>query len=105
MWAYKHSRETARRMPCYRGEFKPNHPEFAQGSDAYIKDVEMGPVPIDAPPIVYTEEDNEAIRTAIKKFGRLHSQTEIYMNAVVSIDHLIPSIRLLAHHGIGRDEA
>ncbi|EIM80090.1 alcohol oxidase-like protein [Stereum hirsutum FP-91666 SS1] len=68
VWAYKHSRETARRMPCYRGEFKPNHPEFAQGSDAYIKDVEMGPVPIDAPPIVYTKEDNEAIRTAIKKF-------------------------------------
>lgn len=57
-------------MPCYRGEYKPNHPDFAEGSDAYIKDVETGPVLIDAPPIVYTEEDNEAIRNAIKKFGR-----------------------------------
>ncbi|KAF8150062.1 GMC oxidoreductase-domain-containing protein [Crassisporium funariophilum] len=59
-WAYKRAREVARRMKHYRGELEPGHPKFPQGSKAAVGPAK-GPVAIDAPKIVYTEEDNQAI--------------------------------------------
>ncbi|KAF5359173.1 hypothetical protein D9756_003510 [Leucocoprinus leucothites] len=67
VWAYKHSREIARRMPMYRGELVPEHPNFPEGSEAVAK-LADGPVPIDAPKIKYTEADNRAIAEYIKQY-------------------------------------
>ncbi|KAF9450080.1 GMC oxidoreductase [Macrolepiota fuliginosa MF-IS2] len=66
-WAYKHSRELARRMPVYRGELPTEHPQFPAGSKATAGPVD-GPVPIDAPKIKYTTEDDKAIDEYSKKF-------------------------------------
>ncbi|KAJ3554310.1 hypothetical protein NP233_g12447 [Leucocoprinus birnbaumii] len=67
VWAYKHSRELARRMPMYRGEVVAEHPLFPEGSEAAAK-LADGPVPIDTPKIKYTEADNKAIEEHVKKF-------------------------------------
>ena len=56
IWAYKFTREIARRMPLFRGDFAPMHPKFPVGSKAAV--VESGmPVPLDAPDLEYSEED------------------------------------------------
>jgi alcohol oxidase len=65
IWAYKHTRELARRMPSYRGEVAHLHPIFPEGSKAATSE-DAQPVPIDAPKIQYSKEDDEAIRTFIK---------------------------------------
>lgn len=67
-WGYKRSREHARRMPSYRGEYVPGHPQFAETSAALCKG-EVQPVPIDAPDIAYTEEDEKAIELFTRKNG------------------------------------
>lgn len=46
-WAYKWSRELARRMDSYRGEYAPAHPGFAEGSEAKCGEAQ-GPVNIAA---------------------------------------------------------
>ncbi|EIN08874.1 alcohol oxidase [Punctularia strigosozonata HHB-11173 SS5] len=59
---YKKSREFARRMPSYRGEYLPGHPQFPEGSKAAVS--ESGtPVANDSPDIQYDERDEEAIQT------------------------------------------
>lgn len=63
---YKRSREFARRMPCYRGEFLPSHPEFSASSPALAK-ADNQPVPINAPDIKYSEEDEKAVDTFARK--------------------------------------
>ncbi|EKM52684.1 uncharacterized protein PHACADRAFT_126707 [Phanerochaete carnosa HHB-10118-sp] len=65
-WGYKRSREYARRMPSYRGEYVPNHPQFAEGSAALCRG-EIQPVDVGAPDIVYTEEDEKAIDEYTRK--------------------------------------
>lgn len=60
-WAYKWTREFARRMDSYRGELAAGHPEFPAGSQAAVKTTASGPDPIDSPKIVYTAEDDAAI--------------------------------------------
>ncbi|THG95460.1 hypothetical protein EW026_g6199 [Hermanssonia centrifuga] len=65
-WAYKRTREYARRMACFRGLYAPNHPQFAENSLAARKD-EVLPAAIDAPDIVYSEEDDKAVETYIRK--------------------------------------
>ncbi|KAL4253749.1 GMC oxidoreductase family protein [Abortiporus biennis] len=65
-YGYKRSREFARRLPAYRGEFAPSHPQFPAGSAAAIK-ADSQPVPINASDIVYTEEDEKAIVEYTKK--------------------------------------
>lgn len=60
-WAYKWTREFARRMDSYRGELAAGHPEFPAGSQAALKITASGPDPIDSPKIVYTAEDDAAI--------------------------------------------
>ncbi|KAJ7930528.1 hypothetical protein B0H13DRAFT_1595284, partial [Mycena leptocephala] len=59
-WAYKWSRELARRMDCYRGEHIGGHPHFSEGSHAKCGPAE-GPVGFSVPEIQYTDADNEAI--------------------------------------------
>ncbi|KAJ3514907.1 hypothetical protein NLJ89_g2088 [Agrocybe chaxingu] len=59
-WTYKRSREITRRMKYYRGEVEICHPQYPAGSLAASKRTD-GPVDIDAPPLVYTREDDEAI--------------------------------------------
>jgi hypothetical protein len=59
-WAYKKSREIARRMACYRGEYVRDHPRFPEGSRAAVG-VSTAPVDISSPDIIYSTEDNEAI--------------------------------------------
>ncbi|PPQ69188.1 hypothetical protein CVT25_006966 [Psilocybe cyanescens] len=59
-WGYKRAREVARRMKYFRGEVAVGHPQFPEGSGAAAgKDI--NPVSLDAPPIVYTAEDDLAI--------------------------------------------
>ncbi|ETW83635.1 GMC oxidoreductase 6 [Heterobasidion irregulare TC 32-1] len=71
MWAYKFSRELARRMPLFRGEYAPLHPKFPEGSAAQVcvkrDGIEAGPVPINAPDLVYGEEDDQAIEKFIRE--------------------------------------
>ncbi|KAG8212857.1 hypothetical protein J3R82DRAFT_11176 [Butyriboletus roseoflavus] len=57
---YKMTRELLRRMPAYRGEVAAFHPKFPPGSPAACRESE-NPVPIDAPDIVYSDADDEAI--------------------------------------------
>ncbi|KAJ7159284.1 GMC oxidoreductase-domain-containing protein [Mycena crocata] len=59
-WAYKWSRELARRMDSYRGEYAPEHPKFPEGSDAACGAAE-GPVDIRASEIQYSPADDAAI--------------------------------------------
>ncbi|KAH8077873.1 GMC oxidoreductase-domain-containing protein [Cristinia sonorae] len=66
MYAYKRCRELARRMPCFRGEYRNYHPDFALDSPAAVNE-DTVPVAMDAPDIVYTNEDNKAIREWVRK--------------------------------------
>ena len=59
-WAYKKSREFARRSAFYRGEVVSGHPAFPEGSRVAAVE-SASPVPIDTPDLVYTKEDDEAI--------------------------------------------
>lgn len=60
-WAYKHCREIARRMPFYRGEQLKSHPVFPEGSRVACNSDAGGPVPVDAPKLQYSREDDKAI--------------------------------------------
>ncbi|KAF7316772.1 GMC-OxRdtase-N domain-containing protein [Mycena chlorophos] len=59
-WSYKWTREVARRMDSYRGEFAADHPQFPPSSAAICRNAD-GPVPISAPDLKYTSEDDAAI--------------------------------------------
>jgi alcohol oxidase len=59
-WAYKRVRELARRMKFFRGELEVGHPQFPAGSAA-ATGKDKKPVPLDASPIAYTREDDDAI--------------------------------------------
>ncbi|KAH9987565.1 alcohol oxidase-like protein [Russula vinacea] len=60
-WAYKYSREIARRMPYFRGEPPAVHPPFAPDSAAAIVPHAEGPIAFDTPRIKYSEEDERAL--------------------------------------------
>ncbi|KAG2113898.1 GMC oxidoreductase-domain-containing protein [Suillus discolor] len=59
-FAYKKTRELFRRMASYRGEVAAGHPDFPEGSAAACREAAR-PVDLNAPDIVYTAEDEEAI--------------------------------------------
>ncbi|KAG1724258.1 GMC oxidoreductase-domain-containing protein [Suillus lakei] len=59
-FAYKKTREIFRRMSSYRGEVTAGHPDFPEGSAAACREA-SGPVDLNAPDIIYTAEDDEAI--------------------------------------------
>ncbi|KAJ3828239.1 hypothetical protein F5880DRAFT_1472940 [Lentinula raphanica] len=63
-WVYKRGREFARRMKSFRGEIRDRHPNFSPESSAWNASTE--PVPIDAPNIEYSKEDDEAIDDYIR---------------------------------------
>ena len=68
VWGYKHSRELARRMPAFRGEFATGHPSFPQGSAAAV--IESGtPTANKAPDITYSAEDDQAIEEWVRSVG------------------------------------
>ncbi len=69
VWGYKKGRELLRRMSVYRGPFAPLHPQFPGGSPAAAALAENVPVTLDAPKIVYSKEDDEAIATNVRNFG------------------------------------
>jgi alcohol oxidase len=71
-FGYKLTREFARRMPCYEGEYTPNHPVFAEDSDALCKSG-IKAVAIDAPRLKYTVEDEKALEDYIRKFGKIET--------------------------------
>ncbi|KAG1846420.1 hypothetical protein DFJ58DRAFT_892952 [Suillus subalutaceus] len=52
--------EIFRRMASYRGEVAAGHPDFPEGSAAACREA-SGPVDLNAPDIIYTAEDDEAI--------------------------------------------
>ncbi|KAL1753176.1 alcohol oxidase-like protein, partial [Schizophyllum commune] len=62
VWGYKRSRELARRLPAYRGELASTHPVGPFAGPA------SGPVPVDAPDIVYSEEDEKVIEEWARGF-------------------------------------
>lgn len=66
---YKKAREYARRMPAYRGEAAFFQPIFAVDSAAACKETD-GPVPISAPDIVYSSEDDKAIAEFHQNSGK-----------------------------------
>ncbi|KAG2115188.1 GMC oxidoreductase-domain-containing protein [Suillus discolor] len=59
-FGYKKMREILRRMPSYRGEVPAGHPHFPTGSAAVCGET-TGPVDLNAPDLIYTAEDDEAI--------------------------------------------
>ncbi|KAI0829921.1 alcohol oxidase-like protein [Trametes gibbosa] len=66
-WGFKYARELGRRMSSYRGEYLPDQPVFPEGSAAGGPEARRStPAPIDAPDIVYTEEDDKAIDEYIR---------------------------------------
>ncbi|SRR6266702_896176 len=69
MWGYKFAREIARRMPHFRGEPPVLHPAFAPGGPASVVARAEGPVPFDAPRIVYSEEDERALEAFARANG------------------------------------
>ncbi|KAG8691277.1 hypothetical protein FRC11_005358 [Ceratobasidium sp. 423] len=68
IWAYKHSREVARRLPQYRGEFAALHPKFPEGSAAACVKLDGPPDVESVKDIVYSPEDNKAIETHVRQF-------------------------------------
>ncbi len=84
-------------MACFRGLYAPNHPQFAENSLAARKD-EVLPAAIDAPDIVYSEEDDKAIETYIRKVGQSdHSYLGPIVPALMSI---FPSSRHILAFGM-----
>ena len=74
-WAYKFTREIARRMPYFRGEPAALHPPFESGSPAAIVSHAEGPVAFDTPRIEYSEEDERVLEA----FTRAKGAREIYL--------------------------
>lgn len=63
LWAYKMSREIARRLPYYMGELELGHPKFKEGSKAALFD---GAQTGDVKDIEYSAEDDAAIEEWIR---------------------------------------
>ncbi|SGZ28435.1 BQ5605_C027g10336 [Microbotryum silenes-dioicae] len=70
IWGWKRARETARRMPSYRGELAPTNPKFAEDSPARC----IGPDEAKAllasgkiEDLVYSEADNAAIAQWVRE--------------------------------------
>jgi hypothetical protein len=69
VWGYKFGREVARRMPHFRGEPAALHPAFATGVPASVVELAEGPIALDAPRIVYSDEDERAIEAFVRARG------------------------------------
>ncbi|KAJ7820632.1 hypothetical protein B0H14DRAFT_2293321, partial [Mycena olivaceomarginata] len=60
-WGYKKGGELLRQLPAFRGAFAQAHPQFPADSAAGAALTETGPIPFDAPKLVYSAEDDKAI--------------------------------------------
>lgn len=60
-------------MPCYRGDLSSWHPKFAAGSEAVCKD-DAVPVPMDAPDIKWTVEDDKVIEDYVRAYGMCYKR-------------------------------
>ncbi|KAJ7885356.1 hypothetical protein B0H14DRAFT_3431964 [Mycena olivaceomarginata] len=60
--------ELLRQLPAFRGAFVPAHPQFPADSVAGAALAETGPVPFDAPKLVYSAEDDKAIDENLRQF-------------------------------------
>ena len=96
-YMYKRSREFARRMPCYRGEFLDSHPEFSKSSQALAK-ADNQPVPIDAPDLVYSEEDEKAVDTFARKAVATAWHSVSTMLDLLYVDYVSLNIHLVARY-------
>lgn len=63
LWAYKMSREIARRLPYYKGELELGHPKFPENSKAKLHD---GALDGEIQDIEYTKEDEAAVEDWIR---------------------------------------
>lgn len=63
LWAYKMSREIARRLPYYRGELELGHPKFAEGSKATLHE---GALEGEISDIKYSKEDEAVVEDWIR---------------------------------------
>ena len=90
IWAYKFTREIARRMPHFRGEPPMQHPAFAPGGTASVVEHAEGPVSFDAPRIVYSEDDERAIEV----FARTNGTWLLPLSDFLSfpLQYLLPSL-------------
>ncbi|CAE6461199.1 unnamed protein product [Rhizoctonia solani] len=68
MWMYKKTREIARRMPSYRGEYAPLHPKYPKSSSASCVRLDAPP-PSDMEDLVYTAEDDIAVEEFVRQYG------------------------------------
>lgn len=68
-WAYKKSRELARRLRSFRGDLVVGHPQFKPDSNAATS-LTASPVDLSAPNIIYTKEDDDAIDEYHRKAGQ-----------------------------------
>ncbi|KAN0140561.1 GMC oxidoreductase domain containing protein, partial [Lactarius tabidus] len=66
MWGYKFLCEIGRRMPHCRGELSTLHPTFAPGGSASLVENTEGPVPFDAPRIIYSEGDERVLEVFVR---------------------------------------
>jgi alcohol oxidase len=64
VWAYKMSREIARRLPYYKGELELGHPKFKEGSKAALS--EVGETGGKSKDIEYDEDDDKVIEDWIR---------------------------------------
>ncbi|KIX92989.1 uncharacterized protein Z520_11262 [Fonsecaea multimorphosa CBS 102226] len=73
VWAYKRTREIARRLDCYRGETPVGHPNFAPSSRAALATLDNSATEEAAKhgkqleDLEYSAEDDEAIKVCIRE--------------------------------------
>ncbi len=90
--AWKVCREYGRRMTSYNGESIPDMPNFPAGSGAAAPPNHNTPISIDAPDIVYTEEDDKAINDFLKANSELSGYSVTKRDLIYS--------RQFGRHGI-----
>ncbi|EPQ54594.1 alcohol oxidase-like protein [Gloeophyllum trabeum ATCC 11539] len=66
-WAYKRSREFARRLGVYQGEYTQAHPKFDEQSPAFCRDSGT-PAAVHAEDIQYSGVDEEAVEQYTREF-------------------------------------
>jgi alcohol oxidase len=66
LWAYKMSREIARRLPYYKGELELGHPKFPEGSKAALFNGHEAAAVGQVKNLEYSEEDDHAIEDWIR---------------------------------------
>lgn len=52
----------------FRAPFDPTHPQFSEDSKAALA-IESGPIPLDAPKITYSADDDAAIDATVRNMG------------------------------------